>query len=161
MSGMRAVELLFALGWAAFWAYWLVSAFTAKRSRISWTNELLIRGAIVVCAIVLLRLGVLREGDLTTDPVRAACGILLFVLGLGLAVWARMSIGSNWGGPMSRKDDPELVTGGPDRLVRHPIYAGILGAGVGTAIALNWAWLVAVALFGAYFVFSALVEEAT
>ncbi|MDI1289169.1 MAG: hypothetical protein PSX37_04350, partial [bacterium] len=82
---MRAVELFFAIGWAVFWLFWLVSAFAAKRSKVAWSNELLVRLAIVVCAIVLLRLGVLRGGDLTTDAVRAACGIVLFVLGLGFA----------------------------------------------------------------------------
>jgi hypothetical protein len=119
---MRAVELLFAVGWAAFWLYWLLSAFTAKRSKVAWSHELLIRLVIVVCAIVLLRLGVLRGGDLTTDPVRAASGLVLLVLGLGSALWARVHMGRNWGGPMSRKDDTELVTRGPYRLVRHPIY---------------------------------------
>jgi protein-S-isoprenylcysteine O-methyltransferase Ste14 len=60
---------------------------------------------------------------------------------------------------MSRKDDPELVTGGPYHLVRHPIYSGILLAGVGTAEALNWLWLTAVFLAGIYFVYSAFTEE--
>ena len=60
---------------------------------------------------------------------------------------------------MSQKDDPELVTSGPYRLVRHPIYSGILTAGVGTAVALSWAWLIAVALGSVYFVYSATVEE--
>ena len=159
MRHMRAVELFFALGWAAFWVYWLVSAFTAKRSKLDWSSELRIRVVIVVCVIVLLRLGAFRAGDLTTDPLRAACGMVVFLLGLGFAIWARVHIGRNWGGPMSRKADPELVTGGPYRLVRHPIYGGILVAGIGTAIALNWAWLIVVALVGMYFVYSATVEE--
>ena len=60
---------------------------------------------------------------------------------------------------MSQKDDPDLVTSGPYRLVRHPIYSGILVAGVGTAVALSWAWLIAVALAGVYFVYSATIEE--
>ena len=60
---------------------------------------------------------------------------------------------------MSQKDEPELVTSGPYRLVRHPIYSGILLAGVGTAVALSWMWLVAVALAGVYFTYSATVEE--
>lgn len=60
---------------------------------------------------------------------------------------------------MTHKDDPELVTSGPYRLVRHPIYTGILTAGVGTAVALNWTWLIAVALAGTYFSYSATVEE--
>jgi protein-S-isoprenylcysteine O-methyltransferase Ste14 len=51
------------------------------------------------------------------------------------------------------------VTSGPYRLVRHPIYSGILVAGIGTATALSWWWLVPVALAGAYFLYSAAVEE--
>ena len=74
-------------------------------------------------------------------------------------VWARLAIGRNWGTPMMRKDEPELVTGGPYRFVRHPIYSGILLAAVGTAIALSWPWLVLVALVGVYLAYSATVEE--
>ena len=51
------------------------------------------------------------------------------------------------------------MTSGPYHLVRHPIYSGILMAGVGTAVALSWLWLIAVALAGVYFVYSATVEE--
>ena len=60
---------------------------------------------------------------------------------------------------MTRKDEPELVTSGPYHLVRHPIYSGILLAGIGTAVALSWLWLAAVVLAGAYFVYAATVEE--
>jgi protein-S-isoprenylcysteine O-methyltransferase Ste14 len=60
---------------------------------------------------------------------------------------------------MTQKDEPELVTSGPYHLVRHPIYSGILTAGVGTAVALSWLWLTAVALAGVYFLYSAMVEE--
>jgi protein-S-isoprenylcysteine O-methyltransferase Ste14 len=68
-------------------------------------------------------------------------------------------IGRNWGTPMTQKNDPELVTSGPYRLVRHPIYSGILSAGVGTAVALSWIGLTAIALIGIYFLYSARVEE--
>jgi hypothetical protein len=78
---------------------------------------------------------------------------------LGFAIWARVHIGRNWGTPMTQKDEPELVTSGPYHLVRHPIYSGILVAGVGTAVALSWLWLTAVALAGIYFIYSATVEE--
>jgi protein-S-isoprenylcysteine O-methyltransferase Ste14 len=91
--------------------------------------------------------------------VRAGIGLVLFALGLAFAIWARLHIGRNWGTPMSKKDDPELVTSGPYQLVRHPIYSGILLAGVGTAVALSWLWLIAMVLAGVYFVYSATVEE--
>ena len=156
---MRQVELVFAIGWAAFWLYWLVAAFSMKRGHVQWAREGRIRVVIIVVAIVLVRLGVLRGHPSTTDPWREGIGLGLFGIGLGFAIWARVHIGRNWGTPMTQKDEPELVTSGPYRLVRHPIYSGILVAGIGTAVALNWLWLIAVALAGVYFLYSATVEE--
>jgi protein-S-isoprenylcysteine O-methyltransferase Ste14 len=156
---VHVVELVFAVGWAAFWVYWLVAAFSTKRGRVPWGRELRIRALVVVGVFVAAHLGALRRHHLNTDPWRASAGLALFGLGLGFAIWARLHIGRNWGTPMSQKVDPELVTSGPYHLVRHPIYSGILVAGVGTATALSWWWLVAVALAGAYFVYSATVEE--
>jgi protein-S-isoprenylcysteine O-methyltransferase Ste14 len=156
---VHSVELVFAVGWAAFWTYWLVAAFSMKRGRVPWSRELGIRAVIVAIVIVLIRLGALRHRGLNTDLWRAGLGLVLFALGLGIAIWARVHIGRNWGTPMTQKDDPELVTSGPYRRVRHPIYTGILLAGVGTAVALGWMWLVAVVLAGVYFGYSAIIEE--
>ncbi len=156
---MRAVELVFAVGWAAFWLYWLVAAFSTKRGRVPWSRELRIRAAIGVIVILLIRFGAFRGHGLNTDPWRAGFGLVLFALGLGFAIWARVHIGRNWGTPMTQKDEPELVTSGPYHLVRHPIYSGVLVASVGTAVALSWLWLIAVVLAGVYFLYSATDEE--
>jgi protein-S-isoprenylcysteine O-methyltransferase Ste14 len=156
---MRAIEIVFGVGWAAFWLYWLAAAFSMKRGRVPWFRELGVRAVILVVVILLIRSGALRGHGLHTDPWRAGVGLVCFALGLGFAIWARVHIGRNWGTPMTQKDQPELVTSGPYHLVRHPIYSGILVAGVGTAVALSWQWLVAVALAGIYFVYSATVEE--
>jgi protein-S-isoprenylcysteine O-methyltransferase Ste14 len=156
---MRAVELVFGVGWAAFWLYWLVAAFYTKKGRVLWSRELRIRAVIAVVVILLIRLGAFRGPGLNTEPWRVAIGLVLFALGLGFAIWARIHIGRNWGSPMTQKEEPELVTSGPYRLVRHPIYSGILLAGVGTAVALGWLWLTAVVLAGVYFLYSAIVEE--
>jgi protein-S-isoprenylcysteine O-methyltransferase Ste14 len=156
---MRAVELVFAVGWAGFGLYWLVAAFSTKRGRVPWSRELRIRAVIAVAVILLIRVGAFRGHGLNTDPWRAGIGLFLFALGLVFAVWARIHIGRNWGTPMTQKDEPELVTSGPYHLVRHPIYSGILLGGVGTATALSWLWLIAVALAGVYFIYSAMVEE--
>ena len=156
---MHAIAIVFAIGWGAFWIYWLVAAFFARRSRILWGRELGIRALLIVMATALIRLGAFRSHALQADPWRAGLGLVLFAVGLGFAIWARIHIGRNWGGPMTQKDDPELVTSGPYRLVRHPIYSGILVASDGTALALGWTWLVAVLLAGVYFVYSATVEE--
>jgi protein-S-isoprenylcysteine O-methyltransferase Ste14 len=135
---MRAVEPVFAVVWCAFWLYWLVAAFSTKRGRVPWSRELRIRAVIAVIVILLVRLGVFRSNGLNTDPGRAGLGLVLLGLGLVFALWARVHIGRNGGAPMTQKEKPELVTSRSYHLVRHPIYSGILVAGVGTAVALNW-----------------------
>jgi protein-S-isoprenylcysteine O-methyltransferase Ste14 len=156
---MRPVEIVFALGWTVFWLYWLVAASSMKRGRVLWSRELGIRAAITVLVILLVRSGAFRGYELNTELWRVGLGLVLFAVGLGFAIWARVHLGRNWGTPMMRKDQPELVTSGPYRLVRHPIYSGVLVAGVATAVALSWLWLTAVVLAGVYFVYSATVEE--
>ena len=156
---MRTVEFVLAIGWAAFWIYWIISAFAAKRGHVAWARELRIRAVIFVLTIILIKLGAFRDHGSHSDPWRAGAGLVFFAAGLAFSIWARIHIGRNWGGPMSQKNEPELVASGPYRLVRHPIYSGILVALIGTALALSWAWLIAVALAGVYFVYSAVVEE--
>ena len=156
---MRPVEIVLAAGWGAFWLYWLLAAFSMKRGRIPWSRELRIRALIVVIVVILVRFGVFRDHGHNTDPWRTACGLALWALGLTFAIWARVHIGRNWGSPMTQKNEPELVTSGPYHLVRHPIYSGILVAGLGTAMSLRWIWGIAVGLAGVYFIYSATVEE--
>ena len=93
------------------------------------------------------------------ELVLGVVGAVVFACGLLLAVWARIHLGRNWGMPMSQKDEPELVTDGPYRFVRHPIYTGILLGMVGTGLAISLWWLIACVLIGAYFLYSAHVEE--
>lgn len=93
------------------------------------------------------------------ELVLGVIGAIVFASGLLLAVWARIHLGHNWGMPMTQKQEPELVTDGPYRLVRHPIYTGILLGMVGTGLAISLWWLIACVLIGAYFIHSARVEE--
>jgi protein-S-isoprenylcysteine O-methyltransferase Ste14 len=130
-----------------------------KRGRAQWSAAFRIRIPLVIVVFILVRVGAFHNHRLNTNSWRAGLGLALFAMGLAFAIWARRHIGRNWGTPMSQKQEPELVTSGPYHWVRHPIYSGILVAGIGTALALSWSWLVAVAIAGVYFVYSATVEE--
>ena len=156
---MRAIELVFLTGWAVFWLGWLAAATRTKPGRAQWGRSAGVRVAILIVVIILTRLKVFRGHALITNPWMHGVGLALFVAGLALAVWARVYIGRNWGTPMSQKADPDLVTSGPYRRIRHPIYSGIILAMIGTAVALSPFWLVPVVILGGYFVYSATNEE--
>jgi protein-S-isoprenylcysteine O-methyltransferase Ste14 len=154
---MPALRISIGVLWIVFWVYWLVSAASAKEGSHPRRSRLP-RLLIIVLVIVLLR--VFGAGRLAIDdPILETLGAVLFLAGLGMAVWARLYLGRNWGMPMTRKDEPELVTSGPYRLVRHPIYSGILLAMLGTALATDLYWLIVLIVMGTYFLYSARVEE--
>jgi protein-S-isoprenylcysteine O-methyltransferase Ste14 len=154
---MHALKTAIAVAWIVFWVYWLASAFGVKQGRAS-RRRIPLTGLSALSVFILLR--VLRGGSLAVDsPVLAAIGTVVFASGLALAIRARSHLGRNWGMPMTQKAEPELVTSGPYRFVRHPIYSGLLAAMLGTALATDLLGLVVVAILGAYFYYSASVEE--
>jgi len=87
-------------------------------------------------------------------------GLLLTALGVGISVWARLSLGANWSGMVTLKQDHELVRNGLYRWIRHPIYTGILAGFVGTAMIKDHlrAWIGLVVLLGSFY-FKARREE--
>jgi len=162
-------EIIGAL-WLVFIVFWIVSAFGAKRnvSRVSWRRQAGLR--LIVIALILLALRVPMVTDtlrharpyfVTLDPRLGIAGTILCALGVGLAIWARVYLGRNWGLPMSRKAAPELVTSGPYAFVRHPIYAGIMLAMLGSAVAESILWVLPFLIATAYFIYSARSEERT
>lgn len=157
---MRVVVLVIGIGWVIFWTGWLVAAFTAKASRGGLARFSVLRIALVVVVVYFVRRSWDGGGHLAVSgPVLAGLGVALWAAGLGLAIWARLYIGRNWGMPMTRRERPDLVTTGPYRLIRHPIYTGIILALLGTALATTPFGLIAVAVIAGFFVFSATREE--
>jgi protein-S-isoprenylcysteine O-methyltransferase Ste14 len=154
--------------WLLFIAVWVAAAFGAKQSlgsRARWRERVLPFVAIALFVLA-LRTPVIshalrhaRAYIVNTDPHLGVAGVVLCALGIGLAIWARIYLGRNWGLPMTRKEHPELITSGPYAYVRHPIYSGIMLAMLGSAIAETFVWLVPLALVGVYFIYSARAEE--
>jgi protein-S-isoprenylcysteine O-methyltransferase Ste14 len=154
---MHALKTAIAVAWIVFWVYWLASAFGVKEGRAS-RRRIPLNGLTALSVVLLLR--VFRGGSLAVhSPVLGAVGAVVFACGIALAVWARVHLGRNWGMPMTQKAEPELVTSGPYRFIRHPIYSGLLAGLLGTALATNLIGLIIVAILGGYFYYSASVEE--
>lgn len=157
---MHIVDVVILVSWLAFWVIWLAASTGAKAGQTRWSWLLGVRVAVIVVILLLLRARHFKGNvAVTNNPWLQGIGLAVFFLGLALAIWARVYIGRNWGMPMSRKADPELVTAGPYSSIRHPIYTGIILAMIGTTIAVSLYWLVAVVVMGAYFLYSAFVEE--
>ena len=154
---MNPLKLAIGYAWLIFWIYWIASASSSKQSVPSgWRTRLTGVSAVGVFLIA----GVLRGGSLAVHSViLAAIGALLFACGIVLAVWARLHLGRNWGMPMTQRAEPELVTSGPYRFVRHPIYSGLLTAMLGTALVDNLLGLIVVAVLVVYFYYCGIVEE--
>lgn len=150
---LRAVILIV---WGVFWIYWLVSALVVKEGLRS--GRIRPPGLVVLVGFVLIRVFTPHSLAVHVLALKVA-GMVLFASGLGLAVWARIYLGRNWGMPMTQKREPELVISGPYRFVRHPIYSGILLGLLGTALATNVYWLIAFGVSLVYFAYSARVEE--
>jgi protein-S-isoprenylcysteine O-methyltransferase Ste14 len=154
---MQQLKIAIGLAWLIFWIYWLASAASSKESVSGgWRTRLTGVSAVAVFLIA----GVIRGGSLAVHSViLAAIGAVLFACGIALAVWARLHLGRNWGMPMTQRAEPELVTSGPYRFVRHPIYTGLLTAMLGTALVNNLLGLIVVVVLVAYFYYCGTVEE--
>ena len=80
-------------------------------------------------------MGWLSRAPLPHGPVSSGTALVLVAAGLAFTVWARVHLGGNWSGSVTEKEGHELVRSGPYALVRHPIYAGLLVALLGSAVA--------------------------
>jgi protein-S-isoprenylcysteine O-methyltransferase Ste14 len=153
--------------WLLFVAYWAVAAVGVKRSagRRRWGKEIALRLVVILLIAAVLQSRALRQFLAQTrhsashSSILGWTGVALCLLGFGLAINARWHLGRNWGMPMSRKEQPELVTRGPYALIRHPIYTGLILAMLGSAMGVNVFWALLLVPVGAYFIYSARREE--
>ena len=169
---MQIITYIILACWAVFILFWSVSAFNVKRDidrdRNPWRRLAWLRIVIFVVIIIFL-LNRTSLAKLTyywgsfrsfhSNFTFALLGAILCVLGIALAVWARVHLGRNWSSHPNLKEDHELITSGPYQLVRHPIYTGISAAMLGTAFVFPaWRTLFFVAAFF-IFIWRIKVEE--
>ncbi len=87
--------------------------------------------------------------------------VALTALGFAFAWWARIHLGRLWSGSITRKEGHRVIDTGPYAIVRHPIYTGILLAGVASAVAMGTlhAYLGALLLIIGYWIKAKLEER--
>jgi protein-S-isoprenylcysteine O-methyltransferase Ste14 len=129
--------------WIVFMVVWLLGAFFQKRNARRQTVGSRAMQISIILLVVLpfffvdRRVGVLYRHLYQNSPAVQYVGVLLLLLGCGFAIWARVTLGRNWSGIVTVKENHTLITRGPYAWVRHPIYTGVLVALLGTAMTLG------------------------
>jgi protein-S-isoprenylcysteine O-methyltransferase Ste14 len=143
-------------------AYWGIAGRRIKKDRVqqtmpwSWFLVILLAGLVAFAD----RLPFAQTRLVPPSLVVTFIGTFLEIGGVALAVWGRRQLGANWSSAASVKEGQELVTSGPYRLVRHPIYAGFLWAVLGAALTHSGLlWITALAILIPVFVYRMSVEE--
>ncbi|HZR06655.1 MAG TPA: isoprenylcysteine carboxylmethyltransferase family protein [Candidatus Udaeobacter sp.] len=130
--------------WIFFVVVWLLGAISTKRTiyRESRAERARYWILLVIAYFLVLRSKTLPAPfNWLAIPQTASSvwvGAFLCVGGLLFAIWARVILGRNWSGVVTLKEGHELIERGPYRVVRHPIYTGMLAMFAGTAIAIGY-----------------------
>lgn len=136
MNGMNTVAICF----AAFFLFWIFAARKSKRTERRESLESRLSYTLLTAATFFLLFsqygnsGILAMQWLPATPLVEFAGIATVAVGLGFAVWARLHLGQNWSATVTVKERHQLIRTGPYKLVRHPIYSGMIAAMAGAAV---------------------------
>jgi len=145
-SGWTATwpSALLALIWVAWLLSWLIGAFFSGRTEkyVRARDSRIYRIPIVAGAVLLTPWTASVFGERPLWQVGTAGTYVLAVLaaaGCLFTWWARLHLGRFWSSVITRKEGHRIVDTGPYKLVRHPIYTGLIGAMIATGIAIGTA----------------------
>ncbi len=128
-----AVDVL----WALFALVWVALAFNNKKTLYRQPlRQRLLYLAPGIVALLCVRYAGRLNLPLFRSPLNEIPGVALTALGIAFAVHARLHLGKNWSGFVTLKKEHTLITSGPYRFVRHPIYTGLLAGIFGTLLAI-------------------------
>lgn len=152
--------------WALLGLVWLVGlAFTKQTVRSQPVAARLFHLVMVLLGFALLGSRWFESGWMSlriiaeTEGLRLA-GLIVTVIGCAFAIWARLTLGSNWSGRATVKAGHELITTGPYAMARHPIYTGILIGALGTSLATcEWRCVLGMVLLALAFMMKMSQEE--
>ncbi len=141
------MDLFFRIGFGCAWgALVLVWAWGWRKSKPRSHRAVGLKSLTpylpVLIGLALLKMHLLPERwikePLWPHPLAlAAAGLAVTIVGVVFAIWSRVALGRNWSSVPQVKEQHELVVNGPYRIVRHPIYTGLILTVAGTGLALD------------------------
>ena len=102
-----------------------------------WSFVVALLAAVIVIVLATYEPDALVIRVVPDSPLAGMTGIVLTIAGLGFSAWARSHLGRYWSSMVMVKVGHRLIRTGPYRIVRNPMYTGILVAFVGAAIAIG------------------------
>ena len=153
-----------AVCWALFLGVWFIGAFRASPPTSNSGKRIAVRLGGLLLILLLFSLPIINRYFhvavvVNVNPILGWASVALAAIGVGIAIWARIYLGRNWGGPQMIQQEHSLVTSGPYRYIRHPIYTGVLLALLGAVLVQGIVWIVVFFCFLYYFIRSARIEE--
>ena len=138
---MLTPDMVVTLPWLVFLAYWLVAGLRVNRmERREPAGRMVGRVLVMMGAYYLLfghdpDLGLLNLRFIPYSDPLYRLGAALTWLGVAFAIWARYHLAQFWSASVALREGHQLIRTGPYAYIRHPIYAGMLTAILGTALA--------------------------
>jgi protein-S-isoprenylcysteine O-methyltransferase Ste14 len=165
MTKMQLLDILRYV-WAAFGVYWVAAGVTSKKSQTQESPAYrFVRLGILALVFLLLfwsrtAIGILGGRFLPAVSASSYLGFTAALVGLVVAIWARIHLGQYWSDKVVLKVDHQLIRSGPYAHMRHPIYSGVLLGVLGTALVqAEWRGLLAFVLLLTNYSIKAKKEE--
>lgn len=154
-------NLLIKFCWGAFLGVWLLGAVynflkapkaIQHRARYDWLIYAVIAWFVIRYVPHGFRIAMFQW------PWVQGFGAIVLVLSTAYTLWSRWVIGKMWAADAEVKEKHQLVTSGPYRITRHPIYTGILGMILGSMLSLGQG-LIFLAFIASLFFFLARIRN--
>jgi protein-S-isoprenylcysteine O-methyltransferase Ste14 len=130
--------------WVIFFLFWILAALRNRQSVqrsepfSSRLVNIILYGITAAMLLYDWRIAAPLSARFIPDHCMASfTGLVIQAAGLGFALWAQKHLGSNWSAQVTLAEDHQLIRSGPYRIVRNPMYLGILAGMFGTAVVIG------------------------